>query len=548
MSEAPPQGWKLQHRLTAAFVLTGIVLGLVVAAATLLAIQVDRSQKRVVDRIFEAYALSNDLLASAIDSETAVRAYVVTGEKDFLAPFEQGRPEDRIKFARVQQLLQGQPEVLAALDDAAMVAGQWQQGWAEPTVALVASDGPGAVPRSRLREGDRLFNDVRVRYETYRKSLLHARDVSRERLGTATDRLFLLVVIGVVLVVVAAALLWVALRRWVTVPLDALGAEVRAVQGGAYDHRITVEGPPDIVEVAANVDAMRRAVVASYGAAVSANEEVDAQRRLLEVQAEELRRSNTELEQFAYVASHDLQEPLRKVASFCQMLERRYKGQLDERADQYIAFAVDGAKRMQQLINDLLAFSRVGRVTSDFTDVDLDICLAQVLRALDEPIDELGAEVLADPMPTVEGEASLLTQIFQNLIGNALKFRGTQPPRVRISVRREGDDWRFRCADNGIGVDEQYAERIFVIFQRLHAKDEYAGTGIGLALCKKIIEYHGGHIWLETSPQNDVPQPQGAVFCWTLPVAGTRTANQMNPTSSTAALDATPNQEQGANA
>jgi light-regulated signal transduction histidine kinase (bacteriophytochrome) len=242
----------------------------------------------------------------------------------------------------------------------------------------------------------------------------------------------------------------------------------------------------------------------------------DAQQRL-EAQAAELQRSNRDLEQFAYVASHDLQEPLRKVASFCQLLERRYKGQLDERADQYIAFAVDGAKRMQQLINDLLAFSRIGRRTTGRDEVSLDSCLAGALRNLEAVLEETGATVTADPLPTVWGEKALLTALLQNLISNAIKFRSDQAATVRLTVEPitdDADEYVFRCSDNGIGIEPQYAERIFVIFQRLHAKDQYSGTGIGLAMCKKIAEWHGGRIWLDT----DASGPGvGTTFAWTLP-------------------------------
>jgi light-regulated signal transduction histidine kinase (bacteriophytochrome) len=234
----------------------------------------------------------------------------------------------------------------------------------------------------------------------------------------------------------------------------------------------------------------------------------------LRVAQSDLKRSNAELEQFAYVASHDLQEPLRKVASFCQLLERRYKGQLDERGDQYIEYAVDGAKRMQQLINDLLAFSRVGRIAAEFAPVDLGAALAQAQRQLATMLDETGATVTSDDLPTINGTSSLLVQLFQNLVGNALKFHGAESPRIHIGVRAAGGMWELSCSDNGIGIGEQYADKIFVIFQRLHARDAYGGTGIGLSMCRKIVEYHGGRIWLDTN------QTSGAVLRWTLPVAG----------------------------
>jgi light-regulated signal transduction histidine kinase (bacteriophytochrome) len=253
------------------------------------------------------------------------------------------------------------------------------------------------------------------------------------------------------------------------------------------------------------IDAMRRRIVRELAT-------VESARTALEAQTLELNRSNAELEQFAYVASHDLQEPLRKVASFCQALERRYHGQLDERADQYIEFAVDGAKRMQVLINDLLAFSRVGRSGHEFELIDLDDVVAQAKSSLSSLLSETGASVLDTELPVVRGERTLLVSLFQNLLGNAIKFRGTEPPIVRLEAHRDGEQWQFSCTDNGIGVEPEYAERIFVIFQRLHTKEAYPGTGIGLAMCRKIVEYHGGRMWLDT---NHSP---GARFRFTLPI------------------------------
>jgi light-regulated signal transduction histidine kinase (bacteriophytochrome) len=225
----------------------------------------------------------------------------------------------------------------------------------------------------------------------------------------------------------------------------------------------------------------------------------------------DLQRSNAELEQFAYVASHDLQEPLRKVASFCQLLQRRYGGQLDERADQYIEYAVDGAKRMQVLINDLLAFSRVGRSAASAVPVALDEALAQARANLATAIAESGAVIEAGPLPVVLGEPALLTAVFQNLLSNALKFHGAAAPHVVVTVRRDGDQWEFSVSDNGIGIDAEYAERVFVIFQRLHDKSAYSGTGIGLAMSRKIIEFYGGRIWLDTAHSG------GSRFLFTLP-------------------------------
>jgi PAS domain S-box-containing protein len=226
---------------------------------------------------------------------------------------------------------------------------------------------------------------------------------------------------------------------------------------------------------------------------------------------EELRRSNAELERFAYVASHDLQEPLRMVGNYVQLLGKRYKGRLDSDADEFIGFALDGALRMQRLIEDLLAYSRVGTRGTELAPTDAAAALERALTNLTLAIAEAGAVVTHDPLPVVAGDPGQLEHVFLNLIGNALKFRGDQPPQVHVTSTQVDGEWRFSVRDNGIGIDPQYFDRIFVIFQRLHAREEYPGTGIGLAITKRIIERHGGRIWVESQPG------QGATFSFTLP-------------------------------
>lgn len=234
-------------------------------------------------------------------------------------------------------------------------------------------------------------------------------------------------------------------------------------------------------------------------------------------QTAELTRSNTELEQFAYVASHDLQEPLRMITGYLGLLAKRYKGKLDQDADDFIGFAADGAKRMKVLIGDLLTYSRVGTRGKEFALTDCEAVVVGTLRALQPAIEESAATVTHDPLPTVMGDESQLLQLFQNLVGNAIKYRDSKPPVVHLSCKQEGGSWLFSVRDNGIGIDPQYADRIFVIFQRLHTGEQYAGTGIGLAVCKKIVERHGGKIWVESEPG------KGAAFHFTIPMNGERT-------------------------
>jgi signal transduction histidine kinase len=314
--------------------------------------------------------------------------------------------------------------------------------------------------------------------------------------GIADDGTF--IGVGVVLLLVVAVFALV-LWRSVILPLSRLAADARQVAGGDFSHQVgSPGGPAEVRAVGLDVDMMRKRILAELSA--------------LRARTEDLQRSNSELEQFAYVASHDLQEPLRKVASFCQLLQRRYAGRLDAKADEYIEHAVDGAKRMQVLINDLLAFSRVGRAAQRREPVSCALLLAQAWANLAAEVRRTHATIEQGELPVVLGEASLLTAVFQNLLSNALRFHGDQPPRVSVSAQRDGRYWLFSFTDNGIGIEPEYADRVFVIFQRLHDRAAYPGTGIGLAMVRKIIEYHGGQIWLDTSVTS------GARFRFTLPV------------------------------
>jgi light-regulated signal transduction histidine kinase (bacteriophytochrome) len=228
---------------------------------------------------------------------------------------------------------------------------------------------------------------------------------------------------------------------------------------------------------------------------------------------EELQRSNEELEQFAYVASHDLQEPLRMVSSFVKLLQRDYKGKLDENADEYIFFAVDGVNRMYALINDLLDYSRVKTGGKEFLQTDMNKVLEQALSNLKLAIDNTKAKVIAEPLPTLEVDSGQMVELLQNLVGNAIKYRKpNEQPIIEIRSERKTGDWIISVKDNGIGIDPQYHERIFGLFQRLHVWGEYEGTGIGLAIAKRIVERHGGHIWVESEPG------KGSSFSFSIPV------------------------------
>ncbi len=289
-------------------------------------------------------------------------------------------------------------------------------------------------------------------------------------------------------------------RSLVVVPLMHEDAVLGVLEAGSDRPATFDEDDLETVRLVAGL------VASHLGRALAFREkEWDIERRRraqaeLEILAQELARSNQELEQFAYVASHDLQEPLRMVSSYLQLLSRRYHGKLDADADEFIGFAVDGAARMQALIADLLAYSRAGRQPLTPTDVDCGDLLDVVLRDLGPAIRDSGATVERGDLPTVVGDRTQLRQLFQNLLGNAIKFRSEAPPRIEIRAIRDGALWEISFADNGIGIAPEHRQRIFQIFQRLHARDEYAGTGIGLAICQRIAERHGGHIRVEATP------------------------------------------------
>ncbi|HET9116611.1 MAG TPA: ATP-binding protein [Pseudonocardiaceae bacterium] len=504
--------WSLRRWLA---VIGGICLsGAIVAvvAGGLAIAQLGAARSQLVDRLDPALLNAQTLSAAMVNQETGIRGFAATGNRDFLTPYQQGRQHEDSALTTLRRLgaTEPRPELTTSLDTIHTLANAWQTGYAEPTIAAVTTSGPaGGEVDPEL--GKVRFDALRAELERQRTGLVQARTNARDNLDSAADTMLraCLIIGAGLLVLLSMTGIWV--RRTVTAPLERLSDEVRTVATGQFERHITGQGPRELVQLATDIESMRRHILAELTKVQELNHRLDAQ-------TAELRRSNSDLEQFAYVASHDLQEPLRKVSSFCELLAKRYAGKLDDRADQYIHFAVDGARRMSVLINDLLAFSRIGRTaTGKWSLLDCSTLLDQALRNLDEIIIQTGATITHDPLPTVVGEESLLTTVFQNLVGNAIKFRGEQPPQIHITAAVEGDFWSFRVQDNGIGIDPAYAERIFAIFQRLHSKEAYPGTGIGLALCRKIIDYHHGRIWLDSATTS------GSAFCFTLPAIADNT-------------------------
>lgn len=505
-TSGPLGPWGLRTRLTALFTVAGLVVVLVSVLGAAAFVHLTDVRHVLFVKIDPASLASDQVFEAYLDEETGIRGYLLTRDPAFLQPYTEGAVKERAASERLRAALAGDPRLLGLAADAQDAASRWHQDFVLPALMVTRTGGTDVAEQQLLGPGKARFDVVRSRFAALDAALSVERSSSAASLSVASTQVLVALVVGIVLVVVVGIGLARALRRWVTDPLAELGDSVRRVAGGDLNRAIAPDGPPEILALGADVEDMRLRIVREF-------DEVTAAREALAESNLELRRSNEELEQFAYIASHDLQEPLRKVTSFVQLLQQRYAGQLDDRADQYIAFAVDGSRRMQALIGDLLEFSRVGRTTDAFVPVDTAACARGAVAALADPIDEAGATVTIGDLPTVSGDPVLLSSLFQNLIGNAVKFRGEQAPAVAVEATSGPgrDEWTFTVTDNGIGIEPRFADRVFVIFQRLNAREAFGGTGIGLALCKKIVEFHGGTIRVDTGFRG------GTRLCFTLP-------------------------------
>ncbi|MDG4774598.1 sensor histidine kinase [Solwaraspora sp. WMMD792] len=503
----------LRARVTLLCVVVGGLLAVLAGGAALVARANQDHIDTILTQVGPLRADAESLLTVLVDQETGVRGYAVSGDPADLEPYRQGVVQERQLIDHMLGLLGADDPLRDQIEEIADQSRQWRDRVAEPAIAAVETDGTTAGQALLDGAARQRFDTLRTGVDQLQTDILAVRNqVAADARGTSRTLAGLLVVAAVV-VVLAGVVLLMSLNRLVIGPVTGLAAQVRQVANGEYHRDIANVGPPELAALASDVDGMRRKIAADLAEVREARERVEWVNSQLQKQAEELVRSNRDLEQFAYVASHDLQEPLRKVASFCQLLQRRYAGQLDARADQYIAFAVDGAQRMQRLINDLLAFSRIGRMTSGFTDVDLNKVMTDVASQTEASREYAGGELTWSQLPVVPGEEPLLTNLLVNLVSNAFKFRQPQvPPRVEISARELAGEWEITCRDNGIGIEAEFADKIFVIFQRLHSKDAYPGTGIGLAIGKKIVEYHGGRIWVDTQVD------EGTAIRFTLPM------------------------------
>jgi signal transduction histidine kinase len=523
------QGW---FYLVLALMVLLVLIGTAVGAGLLR--QTSEVSDDLLHRLQPAQAEALRLQDAQVNQETGIRGYAIAADRDFLTPYTQGEQDESRSAARLRTMLAHRPELLADLQSVEQAAAAWRRDYAEPLEASVTPGRPKTLDRQNADRGKAAFDQLRAKWARQNTDLAQAVHHGQTRLAheRALRNSALAAMVAVFLLTGIA--LAVLIRLLVARPLEALRAASRRVAGGDFSHVITAGGPADLTAVGTDVEDMRRRIVAELDASRDQQEILTRQAADLDAQAVELRRSNAELEQFAYVASHDLQEPLRKVASFCQLLEKRYGDTLDERGRQYVDFAVDGAKRMQVLISDLLTFSRVGRLNDERAPVGLDEALDKALTNLTAAAEESGARIdRPEQLPEVTGDPTLLAMLWQNLLGNALKFRHPdRAPHVTVACGPDPDvpgGLLLSVTDNGIGIPAEFADKVFVIFQRLHSRDTYGGTGIGLALCKKIVEHHGGRIWI------DAAHDSGTRVCFTLPPAGTVTPDAAGaPTEETA--------------
>jgi len=396
-----------------------------------------------------------EIVIQVQDAQRGQRGFVITGDESYLEPFHRGNDRIPQEIADLRQLTSDDPLLQHQLQQLDILINSARAEFRQIVDARRNSGFRAAQQVVLSGEGKQAMDDIR-RLATQMKSQVQASLDQRERAArTAAARVPLVMLGGTAVSFSLLLAVFYLLNREI--------AQRRAAEEAVARH------------------------------------------------AQELARSNAELEQFAYVASHDLQEPLRMVASYTQLLARRYRDKLDADAHDFIAFAADGATRMQTLINDLLAYSRVGTRGLPFGETESDAICGEAINNLQKAVEETGAVVTRAPLPRLVADPSQLRQLFQNLISNAIKFRGPEPPRIHVGAGRNTNEWLFSVRDNGIGIDPEHAQRIFVLFQRLHNRAEYPGTGIGLAICKKIVERHGGRIWVESQPGS------GAAFCFSLP-------------------------------
>ena len=439
---------------------TGILL--LVAVMSYRSLIQNAEHRQWVLHTYEVLGKLDEVRIGMTDAETGERGYIVTGDESYLAPYVRGVAQVHQSTEEVRKLTTDNAKQQRALDSLKPIIVA-RLGELRERIEVRRQQGLTAgISAVREGAGKEYMDQIRAAIagmKAEEERLLAQRSME---LTASWQRTRIILVFG-----------------------ECLGLVLLGIAGFITQREMLRRSKAEEETRKLNTDLERK---------------VAERTAELAERARDLERSNMELEQFAYVASHDLQEPLRTIASFTQLLAKRYGDKLDDKAREFIGFAVDGSKRMQTLINDLLSFSRVGTQGKALVPVRCEAMLDAVLRNLKRAIEESGAVITRDSLPVVLADEMQLGQLLQNLIGNAIKFRGDKASRIHVGAERNETGWKISVRDNGIGIGQEHYERIFVIFQRLHTKTQYAGTGIGLAICKKIAERHGGRIWVEPTP------------------------------------------------
>jgi len=506
-----PRGLGIFVRIAAGYVLVLVVLfgvaGILYARITLLAGQTQDIAAQEVPALRSVADLTTQVYAAELSADRFLTASPGPGRSKWLNPYYTARAAIDLDLTHLEDWAAESAEA-ASRASLHTLEGRLQARWATLDNEIAAA---GAnQPVDELGDNSVAIATIESDADRFSSYLAaHANGDAAESVAIAQQTLRLMLglfVIAILITMIAGFLIARSIAR----PLAGLTTAANRIAAGEMIDPPALRRRDEIgvlsTAVTRMVKSLRGLAEKERGLRVDLAEHQRVQG--------ELRRSNAELEQFAYVASHDLQEPLRMVGSYTGLLKRRYQGKLDTEADEFIAYAMGGVTRMQALINDLLTYSRAGRGDRPLEEIDAGQALARALDSLQTAIAEKKAVVSQGAMPLVVANPIQLTQLFQNLVGNALKFCKDRRPEIRIAADRDGREWVFSVQDNGIGIDPQYQERIFLIFQRLHKREEYEGTGIGLAICKKIVEQQGGRIWVESEPGH------GSTFKFTLPAIG----------------------------
>jgi signal transduction histidine kinase len=476
--------------------LLAVVLG-AAFVVLIFAMREQRQSARLALRSQEAIAAGQELQKTVVSMDTGVRGFVANGSPHALAPWYGGLRDYPAQSRHLERLVSDVPSQRAAAAGAQAAIVDYVDLWARPLIALARSRPAVARSVSGNATGRERVDAIRRRFEALFGSERAVATKREQRAESRSDLAEGLATGGVALALAAALALALYLGRAIVRPVRRVAGAAEQIAGGDLQARVRTRRVDEFGDLARAFNSMAQAL--------------ESGRSQLMAQTQELERSNRELDHFASVTSHDLKEPLITVARFAELLKRRYGGRLDATADQIVDAIVAGSDRMQALIRDLLEYSRVGHGEPRREPTSFEALLESTRANLEGKLSEQAGTLTADPLPVVEGDPKQLAQVLQNLVSNGLKFSDGGPPRVHVSAVAENGGWRFSVRDNGIGIDPAHAARIFQPFERLHAQDRYEGTGIGLAICQKIVERHGGRIWVDSAPG------EGSTFHFTLP-------------------------------